>query len=83
MANSRMFETTRYFREQVLAVRPYISFEMCIGVIEDPLRREAQADGRIRYWGIVPSLGNRALKVVTLSEGMTIHNAFLARRFRS
>jgi hypothetical protein len=28
-----------------------------------------------------PELGGRALRVITLADGMTIHNAFLDRRF--
>jgi hypothetical protein len=77
-----MYETTEYFRNKVQRDRPYATREVCITVIEHPLRRQVQADGRIRFWAIVPDLGNRALRVVTLSDGMTIHNAFFDRRFR-
>ena len=41
-----------------------------------PLRREVRADGRIRYWGYVEEFGERALRVVTLADGVTVHNAF-------
>ena|SRR5450759_922153 len=44
-------------------------------------RRDPQADGRIRFWGIVPELGNRVLRVVTLEDGTTVHNAFPDRDF--
>ena len=78
-------ETTRYFAEQVLRKRPYLTVAMCAAVIADPLRRDGQADGRIRYWGRV-TLPNetepRILRVVTLEDGVTIHNAFLDRNFR-
>ena len=77
--------TTRYFAEQVLRKRPYLTVAMCAAVIADPLRRDAQVDGRIRYWGRV-TLPNetepRILRVVTLEDGTTIHNAFLDRNFR-
>ncbi|MEK7248759.1 MAG: hypothetical protein AAB092_09845 [Chloroflexota bacterium] len=76
-------QTTRYFREQVLRKRPYLRQEWCERVISSPIRREAQADGRIRTWGAVPELEGRVLRVVTLSDGTTIHNAFLDRRFVS
>ncbi len=78
-------ETTRYFAEQVLRKRPYLTLEMCAAVMADPLRRDVQTDGRVRHWGQV-SLPNdsepRILRVVTLEDGATIHNAFLDRNFR-
>lgn len=78
-------ETTRYFAEQVLRKRPYVTIEMCAAVLADPLRQEAQDDGRIRHWGRV-TLPNEAepriLRVVTLEDGATIHNAFLDRDYR-
>jgi hypothetical protein len=43
-------KTTRYFEEQVLRKRPYIRREWCEQVLAAPLRREVQADGRIRFW---------------------------------
>lgn len=78
-------KTTRYFTEQVLRKRPYVSLEWCVGVIRHPIRREVQPHGRIRFWGAVvdPRDGQRRiLRVVTLEDGETIHNAFLDRRFR-
>ena len=47
----------------------------------NPLRREVQSDGRIRFWGRIPEFGNRALRVVTLADGQTLHNAFFDRDF--
>ncbi|MDR3721430.1 MAG: hypothetical protein P4L00_07495 [Candidatus Acidoferrales bacterium] len=41
-----------------------------------------QPDGRIRFWGILPELGGRALRVVTLADGETVHNAFPDRDFK-
>ena len=77
--------TTRYFEEQVLRKRPYLSVEMCREVLAAPLRREVQQDGRIRFWGQVrlPSEQDaRILRVVTLEDGETLHNAFLDRGYR-
>lgn len=77
--------TTRYFREQVLGKRPYLNEAMCAAVLVAPLRREAQLDGRVRFWGEVNLPGEaeaRILRVVTLEDGITIHNAFLDRGFR-
>jgi len=75
-------KTTRYFEEQVLRKRPYIQRAWCERVVANPLRSETQPDGRIRYWGVVPQLGGRALRVVTLEDGETIHNAFPDRDFK-
>ncbi|MBI3894547.1 MAG: hypothetical protein HY313_01315 [Acidobacteria bacterium] len=75
-------KTTRYFEEQVLRKRPYIRREWCEQIIQHPIRRETQPDGRIRYWGVVPELGGRVLEVVTLEDGETILNAFPDRDFR-
>lgn len=78
-------KTTRYFEEQVLRKRPYINPNWCVDVIASPLRRERQPDGRIRFWGEVSHPGDdvpRILRVVTLEDGETIHNAFFDRGFR-
>ncbi len=78
-------KTTRYFDEQVRRKRPYVDLESCSKVIESPVRRENQPDGRIRFWGriILPGeLNSQILRVVTLEDGKTIHNAFLDRRYR-
>ena len=36
----------------------------------------------IRHWGLVPELGGRTLRVVTLEDGETILNAFPDRNFK-
>ena len=74
-------KTTRYFEEQVLRKRPYIRQEWCERIVESPLRRVVQPDGRIRFWGVVPELGGRVLRVITLEDGETLHNAFPDRDF--
>ena len=77
--------TTRYFEEQVLRKRPYIDREWCEQVLAAPIRHEVQTDGRIRFWGRITVAGEarpRFLRVVTLADGETIHNAFFDRNFR-
>jgi hypothetical protein len=71
-----MMKMTAYFREQVLRKRPYIKVEWCLDVIANLTNRETQPDGRIRFWGYIEELGGKALRVVTLEDGETIHNAF-------
>jgi hypothetical protein len=75
-------KTTPYFEQQVLRKRPYIRREWCEQIIQHPIRREVQPDGRVRYWGLVPEFGGRVLRVVTLQDGETILNAFPDRDFR-
>jgi hypothetical protein len=74
-------KTTRYFEEQVLRKRAYLQREWCERALREPLRREIQADGRVRYWIYIEELG-RHLRVVTLEDGETVHNAFPDRRFK-
>lgn len=45
-----------------------------------PAYYEAQPDDRIRYWIYIHELGGY-LRVVTLEDGETIHNAFIDRAF--
>lgn len=78
-------QTTRYFAEQVLRKRPYLTLELCKSVVDSPIRREVQLDGRIKLWGKVtdPRDGSmRFLRVVLLSDAVTMHNAFFDRNFR-
>lgn len=78
-------KTTRYFEEQVLRKRPYIRREWCRDVLAAPIRREVQTDGRIRFWSRIVVAGEarpRVLRVVTLEDGKTVHNAFFDRNFR-
>ena len=71
-------KTTRYFEEQVIRKRPYIVRAWCAAALVAPLRRETQADGRIRHWIEVEDTRDgksRMLRVVTLEDGETVHNA--------
>ena len=76
------FFFTEYFEREVLRKRPYLQRTWCIAVIEHPLRVERQEDNRFRFWGLVTELGGRYLRVVTLDDRVTIHNAFPDRGFR-
>jgi hypothetical protein len=76
------YSFTEYFESVVLQKRNYLKKEWCIRVIENPLRMEAQEHNRFRFWGAVPELEGRILRVVTLSDKKTIHNAFPDRRYK-
>ena len=72
-----IFPVTDYFKNDVLVKRPYIQLAWCA----EAIKREIQADGRIRHWVFIPEL-EKYLRVVTLEDGVTIHNAFPDRRFK-
>ena len=76
------YSFTDYFEKEVLRKRPYIKKEWCIHTIESPLRVEPQEHNRFRFWGTVPELGDRILRVITLNDKKTIHNAFPDRGFK-
>ena len=74
-------KTPRYFEEQVLRKRPYLRREWCEQALRNAVHREMQPDGRVRYWIFVQELG-KYLRVVTLEDGVTVHNAFPDRGFK-
>jgi hypothetical protein len=76
------YKFTDYFEKEVLRKRPYIKKEWCIQVLENPLRFEEQEGNRFRFWGIVENLEGRVLRVVTLKDKVTIHNAFPDRGYK-
>lgn len=73
---------TPYFEKIILNKRLEIKLDWCDRVIANPLKIESQPDGRIRHWGIIAEADNRVLRVVTLEDGETVHNAFFDRNFR-
>ncbi|HYO24300.1 MAG TPA: hypothetical protein VEQ85_05060 [Lacipirellulaceae bacterium] len=72
---------TSYFRRRVLLQRPYIKLEWCEQAVRAPERVEVEPCGRIRHWRFVDELGKH-LRVITLEDGETLHNAFPDRNFK-
>jgi hypothetical protein len=79
---SAEYKFTDYFEKEVLRKRPYLKKEWCVRVIEKPVKMEPQEHNRFRFWGIIPELEGRILRVVTLADKKTIHNAFPDRGFK-
>ena len=71
-----------YFKSEVLRKRPYLKKECCIQVCKNAFKVEEQEHNRYRFRGQVEELDNRILRVVTLEDKTTIHNAFPDRRFK-
>ena len=73
---------TAYFRAiRTRADRVMIRDDWLRLAIENPIREEIQADGRIRRWARIADFENRVLRVILLEDGVTIHNAFFDRDF--
>lgn len=80
-AETTDYRFTEYFERQVLAKRPYLKKEWCVHVIENAVRSEPQEQNRWRFWAPIAELEGRYLRVITLADKLTIHNAFPDRRF--
>jgi len=75
-------KTTKYFvyrRKQ--PDRIIIKDEWIERIIDAPLHREIQSDGRMKLWGRIDE-EEKYLRVVLLADGETVHNAFFDRSFR-
>ena len=70
-----------YYINVVLAKRPYLKVEWLESIISNPIRTKVQSDRRVRYWGYVEEM-EKYVKVVTESDGNTVHNAFPDRRIK-
>jgi len=77
-----LYRFTEYFETKVLRRRPYLQREWCIYVVENAVRSEPQQTNRYRFWAAIPELEGRYLRVITLEDRVTIHNAFPDRRFQ-
>lgn len=76
------YRFTDYFENEVLRKRPYLKKEWCIRAVEQPVKVEAQERNRFRFWAEVTELDGSYLRVITLADRVTIHNAFPDRGFK-
>ena len=76
------YKFTSYFENEVLRKRPYLRKEWCIYVLENAIQSEPQENNRYRFWAALPELDGRYLRVITLEDTLTIHNAFPDRGFK-
>ncbi len=74
-------KTTRYFEQDILGEkRSYIKRGWCERVLRNPEHTEVQENGRIRLWGYIEEI-EKYLRVITLEDGETVHNAMPDRNF--
>ena len=76
------YKFTKYFERQVLKKRSYLKKEWCIFVIENAEKDEPQEDNRHRFWAKIDELEGKYLRVITLDDKVTIHNAFPDRGYK-
>jgi hypothetical protein len=76
------YKFTDYFENEVLRKRPYLKKEWCVQVVESPVKIEEQENNRYRFWAQIAELGGKFLRVVTLEDRITIHNAFPDRNYK-
>ncbi|CCH98955.1 conserved hypothetical protein [Microcystis aeruginosa PCC 9806] len=62
--------------------RANIKMEWIEYTINNPILEVHQNDGRIRRWALIEEIDNKALRVVLLEDGITVHNAFFDRNFK-
>ncbi len=74
-------KTTPYFEAVVRLNHPEVQLEWIERVLANPVKTEVQVNGRISYLGNISEFGGRVLRVVTESDGETVHNAFFDRNF--
>ena len=78
----KSFPRTQYFdHTRSRPDRSLIEDEWILRAIQAPEHERVQTDGRIRRWRKIPEFENKALRVILLDDGMTVHNAILDRDF--
>ena len=76
------YKYTDYFENEVLRKRPYLKKEWCDRIVNNPIKMEPQEHNRFRFWGKIDELEGRILRVITLEDKITIHNAFPDRGYK-
>ncbi|MBF0152884.1 MAG: hypothetical protein HQL64_03985 [Magnetococcales bacterium] len=77
------WQFTAYFR--TMRQRPdraSIAMDWILQTASAPEYQRKQADGRYQCWRRIHEAENRWLRVVLLTDGKTIHNAFFDRGFK-
>jgi hypothetical protein len=75
-AQTAYFQHTRQRPDRIGILDAWIEH-----VITFPEREQIQSDGRIRRWARISDFENRALRVILLDDGVTVHNAFFDRDY--
>ena len=76
------YKYTAYLELRVLVRRAYIKKEWCIYLKKNAVKSELQEHNRHRFWASIVELEGGYSRVITLEDRVTIHNAFLDRKFK-
>ena len=74
-------KSTHYFQQFARQKHPEIEESWIERTLANPLKKEHQANKRIAYWGNIAEADGRVIRVITLEDGETVHNAFFDRNF--
>jgi hypothetical protein len=74
-------KTTDYFDNFASQKHPEVQQEWIQYVLLNPVKTEKQSNNRISYGGNILEAENRVLRVITLEDSVTVHNAFFDRNF--
>ena len=74
-------KTTNYFNEFASQKHSEVRREWIERVLANPVKYEMQTNNRVSYWGKIEEAEGRFLRVITLDDGETVHNAFLTVTF--
>ncbi len=74
-------KTTNYFNNFASQKHSEIQPEWIERVLTNPVKKQVQTNNRICYWGNIEEAEGRVLRVITLEDGETVHNAFFDRNF--
>jgi hypothetical protein len=70
-----------HFEFYTSKVRPYITKEICISIVQSPIKSEKQNNGRMRYWGWSEKY-SKYIRVIVLEDNETILTAHFDRNFK-
>ncbi|UXE64227.1 MAG: hypothetical protein KA717_18070 [Woronichinia naegeliana WA131] len=73
--------STRYFQQFACQKHPEIEESWIERILANPLTKEHRANGRMAYWGNIEEADGRVIRVITLEDSETVHNAFFDRNF--
>ncbi|PSN12499.1 hypothetical protein C7293_19890 [filamentous cyanobacterium CCT1] len=76
-----MLKTTAYFDDFASQKHSEVQRQWIQAVLLNPVKIVRQPNVRVSYWGNIPDAENRVLRVITLEDGETVHNAFFDRNF--
>jgi hypothetical protein len=82
MKSDKILKCTPYFlTTRIRPDRAIIRAEWIERAIHHPVKETVQADGRIRRWAQISEVDGKYLRVILLTDGETVHNAFFDRSF--